>query len=155
MSWSDEGFFWVRKRKVRDDYVVGFNTEQEQVKMGLRSWVSTMYLGYKESVSQNRWPVLELCERQKGNPFWTNNMPCLWHVDIIIGQPLVSSQLSHFLNWQYPKDPGNAAWGEDKSLMLYLRDENSGQWKWGQRKMRQRMMEETQGDLSTASQGVN
>lgn len=74
-------------------------------------------------------------------------MPCLWHGDIIIGQPLVSSQLSHFLNWQYPKDPGNSAWGKNKSLMFYLRDENSGQWEWGQGKMRQGMMDETQGDL--------
>lgn len=85
-------------------------------------------------------------------------MPCLWHGDIIIGQPLVSSQLSHFLNWQYPKDPGNAAWGEDKSLMLYLRDENSGQWEWGQRNMRQGMTEEMQVICyheSMASQGVN
>lgn len=52
-----------------------------------------------------------------------------------------------FFKLTISQGPGNTAWGEDKSLMLYLRDENSGRWKWGQRKMKQGKMEEMQGDL--------
>lgn len=166
-------FFWIRKRKVgNDDNVIGLDTEQEyRGEMGLRNWVSPINLGYKKKcASQNRWSILnKFCERQKGNTFWTKNLPYLWHIDIIIGQPLVSSQLSHFLNWQCPRILENAPWGRDKLLKLYLGDENSGQWEWGQRKMKQGVKDDhcftrckpilvvstcLQGGLQTGSTGI-